>query len=162
MEVNVCVCVCVSISVAMLPSRHVRGKLVTVLTAVATEVALKGISEAVAAHVNGVHDVVQEEDTAVFTPVRPYLFPIPTHHLETLRDHLHVGPYGLVLPPSPGVIPSRRPRRRRPRRTAEPTPRNRKCSCGTQGVGGARSRSEERRVGKECLRLCRSRWSPYH
>ena len=24
------------------------------------------------------------------------------------------------------------------------------------------SRSEERRVGKECLRLCRSRWSPYH
>ena len=25
-----------------------------------------------------------------------------------------------------------------------------------------KSRSEERRVGKECLRLCRSRWSPYH
>ena len=25
-----------------------------------------------------------------------------------------------------------------------------------------RGRSEERRVGKECLRLCRSRWSPYH
>ena len=23
-------------------------------------------------------------------------------------------------------------------------------------------RSEERRFGKECLRLCRSRWSPYH
>ena len=27
---------------------------------------------------------------------------------------------------------------------------------------GQRARSEERRVGKECLRLCRSRWSPYH
>ena len=27
-------------------------------------------------------------------------------------------------------------------------------------LGGIRS--EERRVGKECLRLCRSRWSPYH
>ena len=26
----------------------------------------------------------------------------------------------------------------------------------------AHSRSEERRVGKECLWLCRSRWSPYH
>ena len=26
----------------------------------------------------------------------------------------------------------------------------------------AKDRSEERRVGKECLRLCRSRWSPYH
>jgi hypothetical protein len=23
-------------------------------------------------------------------------------------------------------------------------------------------RSEERRVGKECRRVCRSRWSPYH
>ena len=28
--------------------------------------------------------------------------------------------------------------------------------------GKGMSRSEERRVGKECLRLCRSRWSPYH
>ncbi len=27
---------------------------------------------------------------------------------------------------------------------------------------GFLTRSEERRVGKECLRLCRSRWSPYH
>ena len=26
----------------------------------------------------------------------------------------------------------------------------------------AAARSEERRVGKECLWLCRSRWSPYH
>src|SRR3546814_20321431 len=25
-----------------------------------------------------------------------------------------------------------------------------------------RSRSEERRVGKECVSSCRSRWSPYH
>ncbi len=29
-------------------------------------------------------------------------------------------------------------------------------------VVGSDTRSEERRVGKECLRLCRSRWSPYH
>ena len=29
-------------------------------------------------------------------------------------------------------------------------------------VTGEQLRSEERRVGKECLRLCRSRWSPYH
>src|SRR3546814_4727574 len=26
----------------------------------------------------------------------------------------------------------------------------------------SRSRSEERRVGKECVSTCRSRWSPYH
>jgi hypothetical protein len=29
-------------------------------------------------------------------------------------------------------------------------------------IGAATGRSEERRVGKECRRLCRSRWSPYH
>src|SRR5881394_4362354 len=28
--------------------------------------------------------------------------------------------------------------------------------------GDAQSRSEERRVGKECTIQCRSRWSPYH
>ena len=33
--------------------------------------------------------------------------------------------------------------------------RNRKQNLDT-------TRSEERRVGRECLRLCRSRWSPYH
>src|SRR3546814_11943459 len=26
----------------------------------------------------------------------------------------------------------------------------------------SRSRSEERRVGKECVSTCRSRWSPFH
>src|SRR3546814_12925497 len=30
------------------------------------------------------------------------------------------------------------------------------------GVARARHRSEERRVGKECVSTCRSRWSPYH
>src|SRR3546814_1382231 len=31
------------------------------------------------------------------------------------------------------------------------------------GDGGAEAhRSEERRVGKECVSTCRSRWSPYH
>src|SRR3546814_14178374 len=28
--------------------------------------------------------------------------------------------------------------------------------------GKIRVRSEERRVGKECVSTCRSRWSPYH
>ena len=37
-----------------------------------------------------------------------------------------------------------------------------------KGIGEAKAitiaaaRSEERRVGKECVFLCRSRWSPYH
>src|SRR3546814_14973700 len=29
-------------------------------------------------------------------------------------------------------------------------------------VVAAKLRSEERRVGKECVRTCRSRWVPYH
>ena len=29
-------------------------------------------------------------------------------------------------------------------------------------IAGRAVRSEERRVGKECYALCRSRWSPYH
>ena len=33
---------------------------------------------------------------------------------------------------------------------------------GKEIPSGHINRSEERRVGKECLRLCRSRWSPYH
>src|SRR3546814_2401726 len=34
---------------------------------------------------------------------------------------------------------------------------------GLEGAGRhARQRSEERRVGKECVSTCRSRWSPYH
>src|SRR3546814_14058855 len=37
--------------------------------------------------------------------------------------------------------------------------------CGEMGVEWhyiAPGRSEERRVGKECVSTCRSRWSPYH
>src|SRR3546814_20474948 len=32
----------------------------------------------------------------------------------------------------------------------------------THEIGFAYHRSEERRVGKECVITCRSRWSPYH
>src|SRR3546814_3612466 len=31
-----------------------------------------------------------------------------------------------------------------------------------QRQGLSQGRSEERRVGKECVSTCRSRWSPYH
>src|SRR3546814_7115851 len=31
-----------------------------------------------------------------------------------------------------------------------------------RAVVEAEDRSEERRVGKECVSTCRSRWSPYH
>lgn len=51
---------------AVLPARDVGRELVAVLAVVAAHVALEGVSEAVAAHVDGVHDVVQEEHAAVF------------------------------------------------------------------------------------------------
>src|SRR3546814_9060700 len=31
-----------------------------------------------------------------------------------------------------------------------------------RNTGNTAIRSEERRVGKECVSTCRSRWSPYH
>src|SRR3546814_17990891 len=34
--------------------------------------------------------------------------------------------------------------------------------CRELGLSEQMTRSEERRVGKECVRTCRSRWSPYH
>src|SRR3546814_1679229 len=35
-------------------------------------------------------------------------------------------------------------------------------SLGENSLITAFNRSEERRVGKECVSTCRSRWSPYH
>src|SRR3546814_17243266 len=35
-------------------------------------------------------------------------------------------------------------------------------ASGDDDVLGHQFRSEERRVGKECVSTCRSRWSPYH
>src|SRR3546814_1522236 len=41
--------------------------------------------------------------------------------------------------------------------------RQRLAFGGVRGVGlQGNARSEERRVGKECVSTCRSRWSPYH
>ena len=44
------------------------------------------------------------------------------------------------------------------------TGRNLKMRCNflEQAIWIGRARSEERRVGKECWHVCRSRWSPYH
>src|SRR3546814_11616026 len=41
--------------------------------------------------------------------------------------------------------------------------RRKKCSRHDHYRGDdSHNRSEERRVGKECVSTCRSRWSPYH
>src|SRR3546814_5905940 len=49
------------------------------------------------------------------------------------------------------VCPCRRTHRRPARRCRHPLLQGRRDG-----------RSEERRVGKECVSTCRSRWSPYH
>src|SRR3546814_15118441 len=45
-----------------------------------------------------------------------------------------------------------------------PVERLRRVDADALGVEAARgvARSEERRVGKECVSTCRFRWSPYH
>src|SRR3546814_13009272 len=50
--------------------------------------------------------------------------------------------------------PGRNPRPRRARNVLE--------RLRDGGADRGEPRSEERRVGKECVSTCRSRWSPYH
>src|SRR3546814_3832730 len=51
---------------------------------------------------------------------------------------------------------------RPPRRSAWDQAARRRCCHAPPSCHAARDRSEERRVGKECVSTCRSRWSPYH
>lgn len=59
-----------------------RGELVAVLAAVAADVALEGLAEAVAAHVDGKHDMVQEENATVLAAEGAHRPPFPVHHLH--------------------------------------------------------------------------------
>src|SRR3546814_12628875 len=53
--------------------------------------------------------------------------------------------------PKPSTVTVACCRKKRPRRRRSKKPRP-----------GLKARSEERRVGKECVSTCRSRWSQYH
>lgn len=66
----------------MLPPRDVGRELVPVLAVITTHVTLKGIPEAMAAHVDGVHDMIQEEHTAVFALVHLQLLTTRADHTE--------------------------------------------------------------------------------
>src|SRR3546814_7465347 len=64
---------------------------------------------------------------------------------------------------------SRRSHRRRSRSTRSAGGRSRRqgllepvAAVGEADAAETGNRSEERRVGKECVSTCRSRWSPYH
>src|SRR3546814_15372317 len=77
-------------------------------------------------------------------------------------------PVGLADPSGPGRVLMRSAKRPK---AASATARPSLCED-SQARGGKRRRlrpeyngalrSEERRVGKECVSTCRSRWSPYH
>src|SRR3546814_3930842 len=60
-----------------------------------------------------------------------------------------------------GTVREHAPRHERP---ADPTGINagKARTWRADSAWVAHSRSEERRVGKECVSTCRSRWSPYH
>lgn len=69
----------------MLAAADVRGELVAVPAAVAADVALKGPAEAVAAHVDGEHDVVQKEDVTVEAAEGAHGMTVAVQHLHALR-----------------------------------------------------------------------------
>src|SRR5260370_26298850 len=81
---------------------------------------------------------------------------------DGIRDSSVTGVQTCALPISGQVAhaPLRAARRQVHRLRAEPLRRGRAEVelVGGEPVAGQQSRSEERRVGKEC----RSRWSPYH
>jgi acyl-CoA dehydrogenase len=93
---------------------------------------------------------------------------------EAGRSHLGPGALNCAAPDQPNMISllrqgtaAQRQAYLRPLADGE----IRSCFAMTEPMPGAgsdpsmlrsRARSEERRVGKECRRLCRSRWSPYH
>src|SRR3546814_16437597 len=62
---------------------------------------------------------------------------------------------------SPAVARGRPPAAGADRRAGR-QPRRRAQSGDGAHVHRQSARSEERRVGKECVSTCRSRWSPYH
>lgn len=73
----------------MLASGYVGRELVTVPAAVATHVALERVAEAMAPHVNGEHDIVQENHPAVaagvHSPRQGPSLPVSPHHSQSLQ-----------------------------------------------------------------------------
>src|SRR3546814_18670290 len=67
--------------------------------------------------------------------------------------------HGQASSPSPAEWLSRDRRRSVP---VTGTPQKMRRARQTSRLRSMRERSEERRVGKECVSTCRSRWSPYH
>src|SRR3546814_4559570 len=87
-----------------------------------------------------------------------YIFVVSFFFFSSRRRHtrcaLVTGVQTCALPISTSLSCDRPPRRSR-HGCVTPTPCRR-------ALPHDACRSEERRVGKECVSTCRSRWSPYH
>src|SRR3546814_15457518 len=96
---------------------------------------------------SGMKDVCAAALLADSGPARPAGWPLPKRSgfFEIFFSSVYEANEDRVAPP-PGRMPS-----------AEPSAVPR-----TQAGQDSLNRSEERRVGKECVSTCRSRWSPYH
>src|SRR3546814_16921515 len=82
-----------------------------------------------------------------------------TDTLCQFRDHCSpdvLGPFSLTF------SFSRLARLTRVRQAQSSTTPRRMGNNGQPTISSPHNRSEERRVGKECVSTCRSRWSPYH
>lgn len=80
----------------MLPTGDVGREFIPVLAVVATQVAFKGISETMTAHVDGVHDMVQEEYPTVFALVNLHLLPAHAYHPQGILRAFSGCPQHLV------------------------------------------------------------------
>ena len=80
----------------------------------------------------------------------------PYGHLNTFVQSGPRGQHDRTVWRRSGAAPDRRGCR------ATPDPGSPGGHSATEPACAEASRSEERRVGKECVSTCRSRWSPYH
>src|SRR3546814_10874153 len=88
---------------------------------------------------------------ALVTGVQTCALPISCYNLPTDNNRVLNATAGPAVPGIP-VVPWH----------LEETARRAKARPPSKAQQGLPPRSEERRVGKECVSQCRSRWSPYH
>src|SRR3546814_9190604 len=80
--------------------------------------------------------------------------------LQALDDSFLAFRFGEVT--DHAELPHQRAWSKRSESSAKPKPPSRAVTHLGLAAGRPSNRSEERRVGKECVSTCRSRWSPYH
>src|SRR3546814_12003714 len=96
--------------------------------------------------------------------VRQFLLGIPQEHPAKAHTSAHMDVYGMSLSGFPDGLMSKHPLSLQ-HEFHDPAQIYAQPLCSLKGKIRAKLvflRSEERRVGKECVRKCRSRWSPSH